>query len=208
MNVGPLLALMIIFIIIGLAFFFIYALNLNISAIQMIIIVGLIAFTLGIIGLYFLINKFLKEKQSEHIDLESKSYEFIMDWWKNKTGEILTYVDSKYQQRFLGQYFALWLFARREGGEYLGVVVGSKPRLHVAKWDWLVSKENLESLWEELAPIEPGYASEFSKPTDTIYTMKRAPIREKEVIEKEVHKTGWEELSEREKEKREKEKNE
>lgn len=203
MAINPIWVFGIVFLVISVAFFVIFAYNIGISAVQIGVIVGIIFFTLLTGGLLFIINKILKGKKSNIIDLEKESREFIMKWWKEMTNEDLTYVNSKYQQRFAGEMFALWLFSRREGQQYLGVIVGSDPKLNVVKWDWLADGTGLEVLWEELSPTVPGYPSRLAKPEDTIFALRKASpkiIETKETVEK----SGWEELSKKEKDEEEK----
>lgn len=209
-NFHPIFVLTIVFVFIILSIIGIYAFDVHITLLQAITIIFFILFTLIFIGSIWLINKLTKNRKSEHVDLESKSREFIQEWYRNLTGEELTIENSSYQQRYIGsksegEMFALWKFARRVGGQSLGVIVGTKPKLYIAKWDWIMNPEDLETLWKELSPTVPGYPSRFAGPEDTIYLLKRQPPKEiKETIKE---KSDWRELAKGESEK-EKEKSE
>lgn len=194
---NPIFAVLIIFGIIVFTFLVIYAFKISISGLQVMIIVGIVFFALLSILAYYTINKLLKKKGEKKIDLEEESWNHIVNWWKKKTGEDLTYEDSSFKRRFGGEMFAIWKVARRVGGKHIGVIVGTKPQLSVALWDWIIEDEDLETMWGKVSPIVPGYASEYTRPEDTVFALRKASPTKETV--KEIHKeTGWEDLEKKE----------
>ncbi len=184
----PLIVVVTAFLLILVIVAGLYAYKVSITTTQIVLVVGIVFFVLLVIGLIYLIDKLLERKPSKYVDLEKESRMFVSEWYKQLTGTELTFEGAKFRENIIGnltknEHFALWLFPRTIGKDYLGVVVGTHPKMRIADWDWSPTEVGLSAMWEKFSPLIPGYASEFATPEQTIYAMRKStPTVIKETI--------------------------